>query len=423
MYLSIFHKNIHHQILDNLLPVCYPSTFKVPTAMAASQNTAALLKTQDLQIAKGTSSFSMIHKMGLVDISVTSSGRLSASDIVNTVNVRMTDINNTRPYLNNIGSVAHAYAISDIQSVNGYYATISTDEQTKKYSGSFSVTSGKVNSFNTTYDVKIPIDYVAIGNIQSNTKNSSGQWIINTANNTTSSGYYWFGRDNFSTYFGDFTKGMTCSDGKKYHVATKQEYVSIVPCISSGTVSNLYDWDGAKTETEVRFGGMTTDHSYTSYWSRGSTNVIYGIRFVGTIYCSAWRYEWSTDSSIGGGGEIVKVKYLGRSITTSNATSTLKSSKSYNWNASDIIIRKFPATGFAVTEGTSASKEFNKRVRHIAATYVGYNTTYNRDIWWELMFGFYDSGGYPFAWVEDLNGWHSGTNDPRTVRLFLDENQ
>ena len=78
----------------------------------------------------------MIHKMGLVDISVTSSGRLSASDIVNTVNVRMTDINNTRPYLNNIGSVAHAYAISDIQSVNGYYATISTDEQTKKYSGS-----------------------------------------------------------------------------------------------------------------------------------------------------------------------------------------------------------------------------------------------------------------------------------------------
>lgn len=33
--------------------------------MAASQNTAALLKTQDLQIAKGTSSFSMIHKMGL----------------------------------------------------------------------------------------------------------------------------------------------------------------------------------------------------------------------------------------------------------------------------------------------------------------------------------------------------------------------
>ena len=390
------------------------------------QSSASNFRTSDLQIAKGTGSsarsFTMTHKMGLVDVSIASGGRLTASNLVNAVNIRMIGTLNNTPYRALVSSTAHAYTICSPQNVSGNYANVYTDEQSKSYSASFSITSGKYNAVSITYDVKLPIDYVALGNIQSNTKNGSGQWVINTNNNTTSSGYYWFSVDNFTTRFGDYTKGMLCNDGKTYHVATKQEYVSIVPCISHETNSSLYDWTGAKTETQVRFGRMTSDKSYTSYWSKNGL-VLYAIRFVGTIYCSAWRYEWSSDASIGGGGEIIKVKYLGSNITTSNAASTLTSSKSYNWNASDIVVRKFPATGFrsyASGEGNTGTSETGTRVRHISASSAGYITTYSRYVWWELMFGLKD--GSAFAWVEDWNSWHSGTNDPRTVRLFLDEN-
>ena len=368
----------------------------------------------------------MAHQRGLVDIVFTSGGRLSASDFVTDVDVKITGIASYRKL---VSSTAHAYSICSLQSINGNYATVSTDEQSKKYSAIFSVTAGKINTINITYDVTLPIEYMATGCIKANTK-SSGKWVIDTENrvntSTKTSSAYYFSGNNLTNYFGpqsSLGSGILCNDNKTYHFPSKQEFVSIIPCtLHLATSPTLWDYSGQETETEIRFGAISTDRSYTSYWAADG-KTMYAIRFVGTIYCSAWRYE--CESAVTGGGMIIKVKYLGKNVTTSNAASYLNTVKAsgYNWSSTDVVVRLLPGAGFSpstVGEGyTTSHSELGNRVRYTSITsdYTANGNSY----YWEFLV----NSNAPWAYIGDANAWHGCIWDGsgRTLRLWLDPNQ
>ena len=383
------------------------------------------MKVSDLQIAKYNSGFSMAHKMSFVDITINSGGRLSTTNIVNETTVLFTS--NIVPLKSVLSSKAHARAIVRPQNINGTFISVSTDEQSKNTSYTVNLTSGTAYSNSTTYNVMLPIEYVATGCIKSNQK-TNGKWVIDTENkvdpSTLTSSCWYFQWDNLESYLGPMStwgSGILCNDNKTYHVPTKNDFVSIIPCtLHNATSPTLWDYSGQHTETGIRFGGMTTDHSDVSYWAKVD-NVMYAIRFVCTIYCSAWRYEW--ESAITGGGAIIKVKYLGKSVTTSNANTYLNNVKAsgYNWSSEDIITRLFPATGFLPgdkPEGyTTTHSENGRRVRYISTTP---SDSDHPNYVWEFLIA-----DIPWAYVGDYNAWHGGSTSSagRSLRLWLDPNQ
>ena len=84
-------------------------------------------------------------------------------------------------------------------------------------------------------------------------------------------------------------------NGVNYHLPTRNEWLGIIPSSNtnlltydsgSGTYKNAYTtsvW-GYNTETKT---GITE----SAYWKQVSATEIHAIRFLGTDYCSAWKYE------------------------------------------------------------------------------------------------------------------------------------
>ncbi len=114
-----------------------------------------------------------------------------------------------------------------------------------------------------------------------------------------------------SSHDGWYTAGKTI-EGEKYHLPTKKEFISIVPFISTNSTTNgiavfysvpagntvvteeacVFGYDDA---TKYTNGNSSTNNgnSYKSYWSTYSTaGIRYAIRFLGTPYCSVWRYKY-----------------------------------------------------------------------------------------------------------------------------------
>lgn len=166
-----------------------------------------------------------------------------------------------------------------------------------------------------------PLWYVAESNL-----NEDG--ISFSTENSTSQGYCW--RFNSSTGFLKPSLGIAYNtagyngwyavgkliDGESYHLPTQLEWASILPAVYSGNQSNPNTLWGSYpavadvvTETPCVFGynndtkygvGKTsnpttpTGTAYQSYWSSYtvSSNVRYAIRFLGTDYCSVWKYQF-----------------------------------------------------------------------------------------------------------------------------------
>ncbi len=100
------------------------------------------------------------------------------------------------------------------------------------------------------------------------------------------------------------------SDGSKisgWHLPVKSELLSILPADSNNGDINIFDFDtgtGTYKETNITavFGynseTMTTGISDASYWIKINNYEIRAIRFLGTDYCSAWKYELKNNSLI-----------------------------------------------------------------------------------------------------------------------------
>lgn len=155
-------------------------------------------------------------------------------------------------------------------------------------------------------DVRLnPLWYVAEYNVNYD-GSSSYSWA-----STLDEGYYFSWNDaqkafttagnaaaatpaSISGYYGD--------SGSKFagwHLPTLTEWLSIVP----GNQANIWEFDTGSgtykaTNTTVSFGynkDTQAGMAEASYWKRASSTEMHALRYLGTPYCSAWRYVWANN--------------------------------------------------------------------------------------------------------------------------------
>ena len=148
-------------------------------------------------------------------------------------------------------------------------------------------------------------------------------------------------------------------NGESWHLPTRQEYMSIVPVLyTSSDQENMFAntaafvTSGLYTEPACVFGyndATQTATAYQSYWSSYSTtDVRYAIRFLGTDYCSVWKYQF-------GSSKLVITSKLIDRIAADDATAlsdklTEIMAPGYNWTTLDPdqgeLTRTFYACGY-----------------------------------------------------------------------------
>ena len=174
-----------------------------------------------------------------------------------------------------------------------------------------------------------------------------------------------------------------------HHLPSTNEWRSILPAVSYVTWCKTY-LDAV--ETGIAFGVTTTqtsdidDSDYTHHMTKDQTkgwtsdfyspNIeyepinstynkgagtasrpsrrCYALRFKGTTYCSAWRYDWIwttsdntalTGNSVGRKSVVVRVIYLGPSFKYENDYTDLTDESKFNWDGAGVIKRSFPCIG------------------------------------------------------------------------------
>lgn len=227
-----------------------------------------------------------------------------------------------------------------------------------------------------------PLWYVAENNVKS--YNAATNKVTLETDPTTAGASQVYSWDDAMAYFSkqsssydDYWAGDTYDDitSFKYHLPCQKEWFSIVPAHYHGDpadaenifVDNTYFvQEGSYTEPECIFGYSAETKvasSYRSYWNRYTTaNVRYALRFLGTPYCSVWKYEWSN-----GVLTITSklIDYLAAdtddaTLSSLLSTYTAKSDSWWNTNEEDegAVQRKFYAVGLNTT-GTATSPNSN----------------------------------------------------------------
>ena len=139
--------------------------------------------------------------------------------------------------------------------------------------------------------------------------------------------------------------GKTASDrtleGVAWHLPTFQEMQSIVPSSTSGTATeNIFSntlyaaGGGLITEGECVFGYNATSqtaHAYQSYWSPyNDDSKRYAIRFLGSEFCSVWKYEFITNVGLYVTSKLID-KIEATNTTALAAKMTEITAASYDW--------------------------------------------------------------------------------------------
>lgn len=147
---------------------------------------------------------------------------------------------------------------------------------------------------------------------KTNVKSVSGS-IVTFEENENSAGSrtaysYAYALSHFSkngqSYDGYETVGLT--DGVSavgWHLPTLKEMYSIMPLAGSPTifsnttltVGGIYESSSVASRFGYSSETRNTDITEVSYWSAINGNIRYAIRFIGTDYCSVWKYDM-TDS-------------------------------------------------------------------------------------------------------------------------------
>lgn len=187
----------------------------------------------------------------------------------------------------------------------GNYLGIYTDANPKTYARSV-----RLFRDNSDYDVlKNPLWYVAEYNM-TNAQNA-GTLTMGSADNQ---GYYYTWADAMSTFaaittsYNGYKKGNKVISGKTgtWHLPTKAEYWSIVPWGSNMWDDSHYDEDKnffRDVDYYIAYWGYdyntktvgVIDHSF---WHKVSSTEVHALRFLGTPYCSAWKYVWTGNTFI-----------------------------------------------------------------------------------------------------------------------------
>ena len=309
---------------------------------------------------------------------------------------------------------------------------------------------------------KLPIEYVADYDIKSGTATSAEMSTDNTSKNSCFMG--WGTYTNPRSELPYLCKeGLNDANGNHCHVPSTWEWRSIFPA------NSLLYWGLSfddSPDTGVGFGVTTTrstswdDTDYThnmpttatSQWlsdfyspsqyfqttgydysgsyqdtyteaemeAHSPSKVSYSLRFKGTTYCSAWRYDWiwTTDATKALTGNdngrksmVVRVIYLGPDYEYPTGKTHEETLKTMDWDNYDdtdkkVIIRRFPCIGANngyVAAGTR-------------------NTDRPEQNWYWSCTRFFDENHYSVRLTWNYaQGDQSHTTNGFAVRLFKDD--
>ncbi len=162
---------------------------------------------------------------------------------------------------------------------------------------------------------KNPLWYVTENNVKS--YNNSTKVVTFETNPAAAGSSYCYKWSDAMSYFAKQTtsydtywNGSTITDasnsGFRYHLPTQKEWFSVMP---QAIDANVFDNSGYQAGGGLVSSAQTCIFGYNSstqagiddwsYWSSYTTaNVRYAIRFLGTDYCSVWKYEFNSSSKI-----------------------------------------------------------------------------------------------------------------------------
>lgn len=362
-------------------------------SVATDQNSGSNYQLSDLMYGEGSGSYqsagtvAFTHKLSKIEVNLTPGIGITASDIASAV-VKVRYVKPTVTITPNNGTVSSASGTATTitahrngtlheavlppqaapdgvlsVTINGITATIPNAVTTFAAGNKY-----VYNVTCTNKDKRLnPLWYVAENNVKS--YNSSTK-VVTLETNPAAAGssqcYNWFdaigyfskqGTSYDEYWAGDITDGSTSF---KYHLPCIKEWFSIAPVFyTTDNLENMFATSandpfvasGAYTEPACVFGyssATKTSTSYNSYWSTYTTaNVRYAIRFLGTPYCSVWKYQFS-GSVLTITAKLIDYIAVGDASLSTKLSSYMSKGDSW-WNSNDenegAIQRKFYAVG------------------------------------------------------------------------------
>lgn len=414
-------------------------------SVATDQNSGSNYQLSDLMYGEGSGSYqstgtvAFTHKLSKIEVNLTPGIGITASDIASAV-VKVRYVKPTVTITPNNGTVSSASGTATTitahrngtlheavlppqaapdgvlsVTINGITATIPNAVTTFAAGNKY-----VYNVTCTNKDKRLnPLWYVAENNVKS--YNSSTK-VVTLETNPAAAGssycYNWndamlyFSRQGAATYneywAGDITDGSTSF---KYHLPCQLELFSILP-----TGDNVFDASafmsggGKVSSAQTCIFGYNSDTQGGigdwSYWSAYSTtNLRYALRYLGTPYCSVWKYQFS-------GSVLTITAKLIDYIAADDASLSTKLSSYMNkgdswWNSNDenegAIQRKFYAIGLCNSGTGTANSTANQRA-----------------FIWSTTEGSPNTGAYTLYFISgrlDAKNNTAKTNG-QTVRLF-----
>lgn len=181
--------------------------------------------------------------------------------------------NMSLPYL----SGPYTYTWSDLKPGTAYYAVAMAKNADGKWGP---LTKVEFSTLSTNQTVTLPLAYLAEYNV-----NPEGTDFV-TTQALDVSGY--FSYENAVKKFTNITIA-----GKKYHLPSKEEWMAIVPVASSGddylSFTSPFRHNDVSETVVINGESISSTNDYRG--GSVSSNKAHALRFKGTKYVSAWRYE------------------------------------------------------------------------------------------------------------------------------------
>ncbi|MBQ4386733.1 MAG: hypothetical protein II822_03930, partial [Prevotella sp.] len=173
-----------------------------------------------------------------------------------------------------------------------------------------------------------------------------------------------------STSYSSYTNASKSISGQSgtWHLPVQAEWHSIVP----GANTNIWGYVSSSSTTAYKSAYITPKWGYNSTTKAGvsesswfkyvSATELHAIRFLGTDYCSAWKWVWSS------GTLTISATLIGNVTNSESAASAWYSSNwsSLTWGNNDskgAVQRSFYARGYAnssnLSSGTASSASDN----------------------------------------------------------------
>lgn len=259
------------------------------------------------------------------------------------------------PYL----SGPYTWTWPDLKPGTAYYAVAMAKNADGKWGP---LTKVEFSTLSTNQTVTLPLAYLAEYNV-----NPEGTDFV-TTQALDVSGYF-----SYEDAVDKFTN-ITIA-GKKYHLPSKEEWMAILPVSAE---PDHVSFSEQRTHSDIREDVSIAGESISStndYQSNGNGSV-YALRYKGTNYVSAWRYEYTTLN----GGRVMKITC--RSLQNKSTLPTLEeiaASEFWDTNNGEDVVRYFPAAGFIDSEDEPFGES--------SAGYYWSSTKHNMWYSWNALFG------------------------------------